>query len=370
MTFAARGSLLLGAAIAAVSLLLPLHVVAEEPIRIGAVYSLSGWGAVGGSAELHGAQLAVEEINAQGGIAGRPLELVVEDTQSNPARAVTAFKRLVEVEHVPAVLGPNWTEFSEALAPLAGFHRVPLLSASGAGGSRGGEPYFFTTLPEFDVHVAPVVKEVLARQYRRIAILKTSSAYFEGLAGATERLLRAAERGPEMVASFPPQTTDFRAVITRLKSERYDAVLVYLLEGGDTLSFFRQSREQMIEAQLYTHDISLDEGMRKVPAAAEGVRFIRYEMPFDTTLAGRYERRFGVSPTVGVPKTYDNVFLLKVAMERCGFAVEQIRRCLQMVDYDGVSGRIRFDAAGRIIKPAPISVLYTVKEGRFMPAAN
>ncbi|MCB0336385.1 MAG: ABC transporter substrate-binding protein, partial [Bdellovibrionales bacterium] len=94
-------------------------VCAEADVTIAGIYSITGFGAIGGTSELNAARLAVNEINAAGGIQGHKINFVVEDNQSDLRQTTTAFKKLVAINKPLVLLGPNWSEFSEIVAPLA-----------------------------------------------------------------------------------------------------------------------------------------------------------------------------------------------------------------------------------------------------------
>lgn len=338
-------------------------------IKIGALFSLSGWGASGGQTELDATVLAVEDINALGGVAGRQIELIVEDNRSSPPGSVAAFNKLAEINNVVAVLGPNWTEFSEVVAPQSTRLKIPTLAASGftQTPAQGADLYFFSALPAFSVQVKPLADHLIAKQHKRIAILKSTSSYFENIADGLLEDLKQANIFPILTETFNPQESDFRSVLLKLRDQKVDGIVTFLLESGELASFFKQARALKLGIPLYAHDISYDESIEKNRSIANGVIFFKYEMPIGEDLTKRFQAKFNKTPTVGVPKAYDNVFVLKQAIERCGGARVEIRRCLAETDYQGVSGRVRFDGKGRILEPLPITRLYQVVGGDYEP---
>ena len=128
------------AALAAACLVLPAQ--AQETIKLGLVAAMSGQSAKSGEAIVRGLSLAIDEINAKGGIRGQKLELVVRDDESNPAKGVVAARELVQREKVAAFFGGLDTPVSMAIVPFANQAKVPFMGVWAAGTpiTRNGAP--------------------------------------------------------------------------------------------------------------------------------------------------------------------------------------------------------------------------------------
>ena len=105
---------------------------APEPIKIGALFSVTGGAAWLGEPEKNSALLAVDEINAKGGINGRKIELIVEDTEGDDTKGVLAAKKLIGQDKVIAIVGPSRSGTSMAVVPIATENEVPLISCAAA----------------------------------------------------------------------------------------------------------------------------------------------------------------------------------------------------------------------------------------------
>ena len=114
-------------------LLMSTPALAGEPIKIGLVAALSGQSAKSGEALTRGLTIAIEEINADGGILGRPVELIRRDDESNPAKGMLAARELVQREKVTVLFGGLDTPVSLAIVPLANQMKVPFMGAWAAG---------------------------------------------------------------------------------------------------------------------------------------------------------------------------------------------------------------------------------------------
>ncbi len=120
-------------------------VRAEEPIKVGVVYAFTGLGKQWSDYGRMGLELARDEINAAGGVAGRKIELIFEDSQTEPAKAVSAYRKLVSVDRVKYVLGNVWSFITNPLIPLAGRDKVILISPTVMPESiERTNPYYFT----------------------------------------------------------------------------------------------------------------------------------------------------------------------------------------------------------------------------------
>ncbi len=355
-------------------LLFPFFALAEtapEPIALGAIYSLSGWGAVGGVAELRATKLAVEEINTAGGILGRPIELHVEDNRSDLKETVSAFQKLHATEQIPVLLGPNWAEFAEVVAPIADRKRVVMLSSSGYTRTlTKGKPYVFTTLTPHHTHTKLLFDRIAQAGHKKIAILHSINTYYESIYQSFLERFKTKGIALHKTLAIEPKTTDFRSFLLRLKSDGVDGILALLQESGEIPAFLRQAQELELHAQIYAADISYDDVLHKDPSLAEGVEFFRYITTSTPAFQEKFLATYDAPALLGVGEAYDNVYLIKHCMETYGVTAKQVKECLQSVRYQGVSGTVTFDEEGLINSPREVTRLETVKDGKFVSIAG
>jgi branched-chain amino acid transport system substrate-binding protein len=339
---------------------------AEDVIRIGAIFSASGWGADGGTSELDGALLAQADINARGGIGGQRLELLVEDNQSDLKDTASAFKKLVSVQKVPAMIGPNWAEFVEIAAPLAQQHQIPMLSPSGyKDGLFTGKDFIFTLWPPHATATKPLSDYLIAQKYKAITVLLSENAYLEGVMEAVQAQLQGSPAKIRTIMRFIPGQKDFKSTLAKIKQSGSDAVLALLLENGDLSNFFKQTREIMLNLPLYSaNGPAFDEIIHKDPAIAEGVIYFDYLVPGGAEFLKRFQEKFQRLPGFASAKAYDAVCLIKQAIETCGAAPSQIKDCLKKIHYQGLSGEIEFDANGVIRSSKPNTYLIRIRDGK------
>lgn len=350
-------------------LLVPFGLNAEQPaIKVGAIFSLSGWAALGGQPEQNATQMALDEINGQGGIHGRKLEIVYEDNRSDLADTVSALNKLISADKVVAILGPNWAEFAEVAAPICDQKKIPLLTASGYTPTlTKGRKFVFTDVPEFRYHILPLAEYIHAQKHTRVVILHSSSTYFDGIAGAVSDELARLGTSVRQTIALNPKEKDLRTLAMKLQRDKVDGIVAFLQEGGDMSNFFRQLRTIQFSPAVYSYDLTYDEELSKDWRSAEGAVFFSYTGVFDPQMRARYVSRFKMEPPWTVPKAYDNVYVLKKALEDCGTEPQQIRDCLSRTDYTGASGRIHFSDSGVIDVNTSVSALRKVVNGHPQP---
>lgn len=207
----------------------------EGPIKVGVPLGLTGAAAATGSWARMGVELAAEEINADGGIDGREVELVLADTELNPTKAVTAVNRLVSQEDVDLVIGPLTSDESLATLPILTQAGIPNINGSGSAITPEVAPLGFALLPNAEAQGERMV-EVAVEEYgaERVAIV-----HYNGTQGkvAAEAMVGALEeRGmePATVQEFSAQSTDLTPQLLEIQKSDADVILSFNQTGADT----------------------------------------------------------------------------------------------------------------------------------------
>ncbi|MBX7144238.1 MAG: ABC transporter substrate-binding protein [Oligoflexia bacterium] len=343
----------------------------DQPIKLGALFATSGWAATGGKPELNALLLAIDEINASGGIAGHKIQLITEDIRSDFPTTISAFNKLASLDKVVAIFGPNWAEFGEIVIPLAERNKVPTLMASPYSPSFSEKhSYIFTATPEFEVHVHNLTEHINKQHHNRVALVYSPSPYFEGLSQAAVDNLKAPGAHILPPIEVLPNETDFKSIVARLQSSKVDAVIAFLQEGAAVSSFFRAARGLKFNSQIYSYDISFDETIHKEPGLAEGTIFFRYSMAIDPKFESSYATRFKEASSYSAPFAYDLMYLFKQAFENCKGDLPKLNQCISSTEHHGVSGTIRFGATGVNTGIKSMTQLYRVRNGKFIALAE
>ncbi|HEY4140485.1 MAG TPA: ABC transporter substrate-binding protein [Pseudolabrys sp.] len=216
---------------------------AAEPIKIGITTVLSGPTADRGQSEQYGAQLALNRINAAGGILGRQVEAYYSDNARTPATGVAGTKRLLEQEHVPVLIGALATPVTHAIMPLVAEAKVSLLIATSAGqdfvdaSGAGGNDYAFKTIPsELDI-ARGLMRWLASKNVKSVAIVAAAGDFPQANAAGMEKA--ASEAGIRVTAreTLAQGTTDFAPALEKLKASAPEQVVTIL--GPFTAGFFK-----------------------------------------------------------------------------------------------------------------------------------
>jgi branched-chain amino acid transport system substrate-binding protein len=344
-----------------------------DAVKIGEVEPLTGNEAAFGQSSHHGVVLAVEELNARGGILGRPVELVTEDNQSKPGDSATITKKLIARDRVIAVLnGGTSAQCLESTTVCQNAH-IPLLATT-ATNPRVTEmgTYVFRTC-----YIDPFQGAVLAKfarqtlKAKRVALLTSVSSTFSvGLAKVFRESFT--EDGGEIVGEqkYGDRDKDFRAQLTALRALHPDAIAAmgYYTEGA---LICRQARELGLTCPLISGDgWEAPELIEIGGPAVNGVYFSAHYSSESTApevraFVEKYRAKYsGETPDSLAPLAYDATLILAQAITRAGKTDgPAVRDALaQTKDFPGVTGRTTIDAQRNASKPA---VIITVENGHF-----
>jgi branched-chain amino acid transport system substrate-binding protein len=370
--FAALGMTRLG--IVAAWFALAGSTFAADTIPVGEYASLTGKEASLGQASHNGTLLAVEQINAAGGVLGRKLQLITEDTQSKAGEAGTAVRKLISRDKVVAVLGEVVSSRSLEAAPVCQAAKVPMISpASTAPAVTATGDYIFRAC-----FIDPFQGPVLARfalktlKVKRVGLLvANSSAYSVGLAKYFKEAFVSGGGAIASEKNYSDGEKDFRAQLTAIKAAGVDAIFNpgYYAEGA---LIVRQARDLGITVPVFGGDSwEAEELIHLGGKAVEGAYLCSHysfedPSPRVQNFVAAYKKRFGdgVAPDSNASLGYDSVLLLVDAIKRAGSADRtKIRDALARTrDFEAVTGRITINEKRDASKTA---VIITVKNGQF-----
>jgi branched-chain amino acid transport system substrate-binding protein len=214
-------------------LLSALPAEAAEPIRIGAIFSVTGPASFLGEPERNTAKMLEEDLNRDGGLLGRKVEVIVYDDESDATKAVTAVDRLVKRDRVAAIVGPTTSGSTLAIIPKAEEAKIPLLSCAAARKIVEPARHWVFKVAASDILAArKIFQDLKQRGLARIAILTASDAY--GAGGREDIKEFAPQMGITLVADevFGPKDTDMTAQLTRIKGIDAQAIVVWGTNPG------------------------------------------------------------------------------------------------------------------------------------------
>lgn len=346
--------------------------VAADPIKIGHYGSLTGKDAAFGVATRKGVLLAVEEINAKGGVLGRPLEYLVEDIQSKPGESATAVKKLISRDKVVAVIGANASANSLEAGPVCQNAKIPMMAISSTNPrvTEVGD-YIFRIC-----FIDPFQGAVLAKfahdslHAKRVALLTAvNSPYSVGLSSVLRQDFTA--RGGEIVGEqkYNEGDKDFRAQLTAIKSTKPDVIAATGFYSEAAL-ICKQARDLGLEVPIIGGDgWEAPQLIELGGKAVENTYYSTYfsaenDAPEVRSFVDRYRKRWNNEVPEAVSALgYDAMYLIAAAMEKCGTTDSaKLRDAIAATkNFPGVTGRTTIDEKRNSAKAA---VMLAVKNGR------
>ena len=381
---------LLLAAVASATLALP--AIADDTIKLGLVAAMSGQSAKSGEAIVRGLSVAIDEINAKGGVLGKKVELVVRDDESNPAKGVVAARELVQREKVAALFGGLDTPVSLAIVPFANQNKVPFIGVWAAGTpiTRNGAPENYV----FRVSAvdALVDKALVAYAVKKYGAQKPGMILINNPWGeSNEKGLKAAleEKGMPYagIEKFQDADVDVVPQLTRLKESGAD--VLFMVANVAPSSQVVKSLDRMgWDVPIVSHwgpaggrfsELAGPSGAKvhfiqtfsfagKLSPKAEAVLAeLKKKYPEIKTLAD-------VTPAVGIANAYDAMNLTAIAIAKAGSTDgSKIREAFEQIDsYDGLIKTYKkpFSATEHDALTADDYIFTHFKEGQILPLTN
>lgn len=330
-----------------------------EPFVIGIITPLTGEVAIDGELTKKGIDLAVEKINASGGVNGRPIEAQIEDGACDPAATASAAQKLLTRDKVIALEGAFCSSGTAAAIPLAARAQVPYVSAlsTAADLTEPGNPWFSRFAPTESLMAAqatPILIQKLG--IKKAAILTFNDDYGLSYAAAYETELKAA--GVEVVSSenFGANTQDFAPYISKIKSSGADTVFV-AADTGPEAAVFKQMAQlgltgiNKVSAQVAVSQAFID---LATPEAVEGIYATTpYVSASPAARNAAFVEAFSAKYGGEVPESdaaggYITVYLLADALTRSGGNGGQaLQDAIRATSLETVRGQLTFDAKGQ-----------------------
>ncbi|MBU7317858.1 branched-chain amino acid ABC transporter substrate-binding protein [Paenibacillus oleatilyticus] len=345
-----------------------------KEIKIGMMSALSGNEAKMGQDMKQAAELAVDEINAAGGINGSKIKLVAQDDACDPQTATAAANKLVS-EGVTAVVGGYC---SGAAIPATGvFHQNGIPTVITAANSQKIADQKFPEIFMINgtgVHQAQMATEYMVnqKQAKKIAIIHDNSAFAKDLAEVTKKQVESAGAKVVVFDAVNPDETDFSSLVSKLKQAQPDATYwtAYYKGGG---LFIKQFKQQGVSGIIGVGDGANDKMLIDIAgkAAAEGT-FITNSptaefLPDAKKFVDDYKGRFSQEPGPYSALQYDGIKVMADAIKRAGSTDKKaITEALAKSDVKTLTGQVSFTPQGTLTKSN--FVVLQVKEGTFAPS--
>ncbi|HEY1250246.1 MAG TPA: ABC transporter substrate-binding protein [Thermoanaerobaculia bacterium] len=349
----------------------------DQGVKVGFYGALTGPTATFALSGRNGASLAVEQINAAGGVLGKPVVLLSEDDRGEASEAASAVSKLITRDHVVALIGEQASSRTLAAAPIAQSYSVPMISPTSTNVevTKKGEYIFRACF--IDAYQGRAVADFARRDLKAktaAILIDARSDYSVGLAEAFRKSFEAQGGRITSELKYEEGDADFSAQLTAIRPEQPDVLFIpgYYTDAG---LIARQARSLGLKATLLGADGWDSPKLVEIGGdSMEGAYFANHYSVDDPSPAVRkfvdaYKARFGAEPDSIAASSYDAMRMLADAIARAGSTEgPRVRDALATTkDFPGVTGTITMDADRNPVKAA---VILKVEKGRYRFAGS
>ena len=331
----------------------------DEPYRIGVMESLTGPGETYGTVANQAKQLAVEEINAAGGVNGRMFELIVEDSMCSAQDAITAYNKLTDVDDVKIILGTSCSGAMLGAAPLAEEDGTILFSglATNPDIATAGDYIFRTSMSDAQLGV-DTGNLLWADGIRNLATITESTDYAEGVRRTS--VAQFENRGGTVVAEerYASDVTDFRTQLTKLINANPDAIHLAAQSEFAGGTIVKQARELGYDGPIYSEVVPIGATALEIAGdAANGLIAVTADLDpannkAQEVLANFREKYDYVTLAWYLGSAYDDVYITAECLKQTedDQDADGFRDCLYGITWSGAIGNsYSFDSNGEVV---------------------
>src|SRR5213592_4684627 len=333
----------------------------QAPLKIGVIQPLSGPVAASGNYIRMGAEIARDWINARGGIAGRPIQLLIEDNKSDPKEAATAAEKLIVRDKVPVIMGAWGSSMTLAAMPKLEEYGVPMVveTSSASTVTKRRNPWVFRISPPSEMEALGLEQYVDRLGVKKADFLAVNTDWGRGAIQAFGDMLK--KKGVQVGAAeyMDQAATDMNAQLTKIKGTGGDTLFLTTAVEQITL-VLKQAQEQRLARKIVTTggSSSPTQLIKQAGAAAEGSYHIVFFMPWfpeampDGRLARAFVDEWGKRghPFEGLTEGFrghDGIATIAEAIRVAGRdEPKAVRDALWRVSLVGVNGPIKFEKDG------------------------
>lgn len=341
--------------------------VQEQSIKIGAVLPLTGEGTPDqGQASQKGIMLAEKQLNAVGGINGKKIQVIFEDSQCNPNKAVTAMQKLVQVDRVVAVIGDICDSVTASIIPIAEDNKVVLITPGSTSPkiSDAGDYIFRFWFSENDLG-ALTASRIHDFGYKKIGIFYINNEW--GYAQRDAVSSKFESFGGQIVAknAVNPGDSDFRTLLLKAEESKPDAYYIGVFPDSLVI-ILRQMKELGINKTVFSHGglVGSTQVLNLGGQLLEGIIAPFVDSP-SSDFQKAFADKYGQKPGITADSAYDAMNVLGLVMRKFGTTSNQIKDSLYTIkDYKGASGTISVDSKGDTHRPL---LVMQVRNGTLVP---
>jgi branched-chain amino acid transport system substrate-binding protein len=333
------------------------------PVKIGILAEATGFFSLAGQDTLLAARLYADEVNARGGIAGHPIELIIQDTASDPERAIIGARKLIDQDRVVAIVGLGLVSNAQAVAPVVAQKGPVTMSVSGAFLPQQNQPMIFAFNPSVLDFMQGGVRWLQKQQKSKVALLTTNDATGQVSEKAYRLLVRRYGFTSTAIEFFNPAATSTASELTKIKDTNPDAVIAWTVGRSTGVVAAAVQQLGMSDRPFLTSVGNLSGAFLKqlagmgadffVMAGTKDLLELEYldskdpQYPLIKAYREAFVKRYNAPPSAISGGTWDALAVLAEAIKKAGTDSGAIAKQIEsMKGYVGVQGVYNF-APGR-----------------------
>lgn len=352
-----------------------------EPIKIGALFAISGPASFLGAPEAKTVEMIAEQINAKGGIKGRPLQLIIKDTEASPEKAVSFTKQLIEEDEVVAIIGPTTSGETMQIKALCEAEEVPLVSCAAAEVIVNPVARYVFKTPQKDSQAITWIFNTMKKMgIKRIAVLSSNTGF--GQAGKTQLESMAGDAGLEIGINevYDKKASDLTDILTKVKGANVDAIVNWSIEPAQSI-LAKNMKQIGLDIPLFqSHGFGNILYVEQAGKAAEGILFpagrllVADQLPDDhpqkallVEYKTAYEDRYGEAVSTFGGHAYDALLMVTEGLKRADtIDRDSLRDAIEgLTGLVGTAGIFNLSATDHTGLDLDAFEMLTVKDGRF-----
>ena len=356
---------------------------AADTIKIGVTQPLTGAVAASGNYVVQGAKIAEDMVNAEGGVLGKKIELIVEDNKSNPKEAVSTAEKLIVRDKVPVLMGAWSSTYTLAVMPKLMEYKVPMVVETSSSGkiTTSGNPYIFRISPTSAMEAKSFGTKVGQFHIKKADFLVVNNDWGRGAAKEFSNMLKAKGIKVGVIETMDAGATDLSAQLAKIKASGGDTL--FITTGVEQITIvLKQAKEQRVNARIITTGGSSapDQLIAQAGAAADGSYHLLFFAPWfpkaapNPDVAQKFvdewnKRGYNFAGLTEGFRGYDGIMTIVAGIKAAGKADPvAIQKALWGVKVHGVNGNISFIKQGPKGKESgqnvPNVFIVTIKDGK------
>lgn len=343
--------------------------ITGESIKIGAALALTGDASAWGEAERNGINLALSEINKKGGIGGKKMEVVFEDTKSSSKDSISAVQKLVSFDGLSYIIGPTWLDSYPGAQGVVKDKNVLMVSPSASiTAVQQGTPVknVFSVWYRVDSLTDGLAKAIKQQGKTKVALVFQNDPYYTEFIDFFKKAAQL--EGIQIISTdlINPGTSDFKTTFAKIKANGGDGVVFGMYDEKMVSGFLKDHKQIIPDISTYSNDVvrQFIESNNDYKQYLEGITFVE-NYPSSKTFVDKYTKAYSIAPALSASTAYDTVMIMADVLKN---GRQNPVGYINSRSFNTTSfGDVKFDAIGGIVTQNKQYQVSQIKNGVIVP---